>query len=127
MGWVQSLFTDELLQLSLLDKGFNLFLQVVIVGRVMAVVAVESAILVSRPLIKVSLQLSWKGQGSFILNLYQDLVDRGSQQGETREFPRGGFWVLVLPSFSCPHHLWSPVLQYVFLSFSLFRPLFSGQ
>ena len=44
---VRPLLADEPLQLSLSDKGFNLLLQVVIVGCVVVVVTVESAILVS--------------------------------------------------------------------------------
>ena len=55
LGWVRPLLTDEPLQLSLSDKGFNLLLQVVTVGRVMAVVTVELAILISRSLIRVFL------------------------------------------------------------------------
>ena len=68
--WVHPLLVDEPLQLSLSDKGFNLVLQIVTVSCVMAVITVESAILVSRPLIRVSIQLAEKGQGSFVLNLH---------------------------------------------------------
>ena len=68
--WVHPLLADEPLQLSLSDKGFNLVLQIVTVSCVMAVITVESAILVSRPLIRVSIQLAEKGQGSFVLNLH---------------------------------------------------------
>ena len=52
-----------------------MLLQVVAVGFVMTMVTVEAAILVSRPLIRISLQLAKKGQGSFVLDLHQDLVD----------------------------------------------------
>ena len=45
----------------------------------MVVIMVEVAILVSRPLIWISLQLAREGQGSFVLNLHQDLVDWSSQ------------------------------------------------
>ena len=56
----------------------------------MVVIMVEVAILVSRPLIWISLQLAREGQGSFVLNLHQDLVDWSSQQSEIREFSHGG-------------------------------------
>ena len=58
---VRPLLADKPLQLSLSNKGFNLLLQVVTVSYVVVVVTVESAILVSGPLIKVSLQLSGEG------------------------------------------------------------------
>ena len=56
--------------LSLPDKGFNLLLQVVAVNGVMTMITVEAAVLVSRPFIRVSLQVARKGQGSFVLNLH---------------------------------------------------------
>ena len=56
----------------------------------MAVITMETAILISRPLIRVSLQLTRKGQGSFVLNLHQYLVDRSSQWGEAHELLVGG-------------------------------------
>ena len=40
----------------------------------MAVVTVETAIFVSRPLTWIALQFSWKRQGPFIFDLHQDLV-----------------------------------------------------
>ena len=55
-----------------------MLLKVAAVGFVITVITIKAAILVSRPLIGVSLQLVGKCQGSFVLNLYQDLVDRGS-------------------------------------------------
>ena len=61
LRWVRLLLIDEPLQLSLSDKGFNLLLQVVTISHVTAVVIVEWAILISRPLIRVSLQLVGKG------------------------------------------------------------------
>ena len=75
LGWIRSLLANEPLQLSLPDKGFNLLLQVVAVNSVMAVITMEAAVLVSRPLIKIPLQLAEKVQGSFILDLHQNLVD----------------------------------------------------
>ena len=68
MRWVHSLLVDEPFQLSLLNESFNLLLQVIAVGYVMIVVTVEVAVLISRPLIRISLQLAKKGQGSFVLD-----------------------------------------------------------
>ena len=84
------------------------------------------AILVSRPLIGVSLQLVGKCQGSFVLNLYQDLVDRGSQWDEACEPPSGGFGVPILPSVSIPYSLSLLVLPCLLLSFPLLKLLFLG-
>ena len=76
----------------------------------MIVVTVEAAILVSRPLIGISLQLAEKCQGSFIFDLHQDLVDWGNQWGETCEPSYGGFRAPILPSVSSPYCLLFPVL-----------------
>ena len=81
LRWIHSLFTDEPLQLSLTDKSFNLLLKVIAVGCVMTVITVGAIILVSRPLIRISLQLARKGQSSFVLNLHQDLVNPGQSTG----------------------------------------------
>ena len=70
LRWVCPLFADEPLQLSLPEKGFNFLLQVVVVSGVMTMVMVEAVVLISRPFIRVSLQLTRKGQGSFVLNLH---------------------------------------------------------
>ena len=78
LKWVRSFPVDEPLQLSLPDESFDLLFQVITVGYVMIVFMVETAILVSRPLIRISFQFVGKGQGSFVLNLHQDLADRGS-------------------------------------------------
>ena len=66
---------------------------------------VEAAVLVSRPFIRISLQLAEKGQGFFILNLHPDLVDWGSQRGEACELPYRGLGAFVLPPLSSPSHL----------------------
>ena len=102
LWWVCSFLADEPLQLSLSDESFYLLLQVVTVGYVMTVVMVEVAVLVSRPFIRISLQLARKCHGSFILDLHQDLVDRGSQRGEACEPLCGGFGVPILPSVFGP-------------------------
>ena len=61
LGWIHSLLVNEPLQLSLLGKGFNLLFQVVVVNCVMVVITVETTIFISRPLIRISLQLAGKG------------------------------------------------------------------
>ena len=55
----------------------------------MTVVVVEATIFVSRPLARVFLQLARECQGSFILDLHQDLINWGVQWGEACE-PFGG-------------------------------------
>ena len=126
LWWVCSFLADEPLQLSLSDESFYLLHQVVTVGCVMTVVMVEAAVLVSRPFIRISLQLARKCHGSFILDLHQDLVDRGSQRGEACEPLCGGLGAPVLPPFSGPSHLSPSILPYVFLSFPLLGLLFLG-
>ena len=127
LRWVHFLLADEILQLSLPDESFNLLLQVVAVGCVMTVITMEAVVLVSRPLIRISLQFARKNQGSFVLNLHQDLVDWGNQQGEVRELPCRGLGAHVLSPFSSPSHLTPPIRPYVFLSFSFLGLLFSSQ
>ena len=60
-GWICFLLADKPLQLFLSDKGFNLLLQVVAISGVMAVIPVKAVIFVSRPFIRISLQLAGKG------------------------------------------------------------------
>ena len=79
----------------------------------MAVNTVKVAILVSRSLLWISLQLASERQGSFVLNLHQDLVDQGSQRSETHEFSRGDLECL---SSHC-----SPVLA-IFYPYPALRP-----
>ena len=43
----------------------------------MTVVAVETTVLVFGSLVRVSLQLARECQGTFVLDLHQDLVNRG--------------------------------------------------
>ena len=93
----------------------------------MIVVTVKTAVLVSEPLIGIPLQLAEECQDSFIFDLHQDLVDRGSQRGEACEPPCGGIEALVLPLFSDPSHLLPFVLLYVPLSFPLLGLLFLDQ
>ena len=61
LGWICSFLADKPLQLSLSNKGFNLLLQVIAASGVIAVITVETAIFVSRPFIRISLQLTGEG------------------------------------------------------------------
>ena len=54
-GLIRSLISDELLQLPLFNKGFNLLFQVVTIGRVVTVVSVEVVILIPRVFVWISL------------------------------------------------------------------------
>ena len=75
-GLIRSLFSDELLQLFLFNKGFNLLFQVVTIGRVMTMVSVEAAILILRASVGISLQLSGVSQGLLVFDLHQNLIYR---------------------------------------------------
>ena len=127
LWWVCSFLAYEPLQLPLFNKNFYLLLQVIVVRCVMVVITVKVVVLVSSPLIGVSLQLAGKCQGSFILDLHQDLVDWGIQWSEACEPPSGGFGAPILPSVSSPCCLSSPILLCLLLSFPLFGLLFSSQ
>ena len=48
----------------------------------MAMIAEETAVLVSKPFARISLQLAKECQGSFVLDLLQDLINQGVQRGE---------------------------------------------
>ena len=67
---IRSLLSDEPLQLSLFNKGFNLLFQIVTVGCVMTVVSVEVAILILREFVGISLQLLEVSQGFLVFNLH---------------------------------------------------------
>lgn len=73
---LSSLFYKPL-QLLLPYKRFYLLLQIVAVRGVMTVVTMETAVFISRPFDRVSFQLAQEGQGSFILDLHQDLINGG--------------------------------------------------
>ena len=45
-GWICFLLTNELLQFSLSNKGLDLLLQVIAIGRIVTMVTVEVAILI---------------------------------------------------------------------------------
>ena len=68
------LLVDEFLQFSFSDEGLNLLFQIVAIRSVVTVVTVEMAILVSGSLGWIALQLPWKRQGPFVLDLHQYLV-----------------------------------------------------
>ena len=69
-GLIRSLLSDEPLQLSLFNKGFNLLFQIIKIGRVMTVVPVEAAILILRASVGISLQLLRVSQGFLVFNLH---------------------------------------------------------
>ena len=65
-----SLLADKFLQFSFFDEGLNLLFQIVTIRSVVAVVTMETAIFVSGSLGWIALQLPWKRQGSFVLDLH---------------------------------------------------------
>ena len=69
-GLIRSLLSDEPLQLSLFNKGFNLLFQIVTIGRVVIVVLVEAVILILRVSIGISLQLPGVSQVFLVFNLH---------------------------------------------------------
>ena len=70
LGRVDSFLIDEPLKLPLSNESPNLLFQIVVVGCVMLVITVETAILVPWPLTGISLQLTRERQGSFAFNLH---------------------------------------------------------
>ena len=90
LWWVRPFLADESLQFSLYDKGFYLLLQVVMFRRVVTVVMVKMTVLVSGPFVGVFFQLARPCQGCLVLDLHQDLINRGCQRGEAYEPPSGG-------------------------------------
>ena len=71
---IRPFLADELLQFSFFDKGVFLLFQIVEIRNVVTVVTVETTILVSGSLGWIALQLPWKCQGSFVLDLHQYLI-----------------------------------------------------
>ena len=126
LGLFRPFLTNEPLQLPLPDESFYL-LEIVALGCVVAVIAVETVVLVSRPFAGVSLQLAYECQGPFVLDLYQDLINRGVHRGEACDPSDWRLGASVFPSISCPGHLSPPVLSLFFLSFSLLGLLFTSQ
>ena len=90
-------------------------------------IPMKAAILVSRSLAGISFQLARPRQGCIIFDLHQDLINRGSQQGEACEPSSGGFGVPIFPSVSSSSHLLSPILPGIFLPFPLLRFFLLGQ
>ena len=93
----------------------------------MIMVTVKTTVFVSGPLARVSLQLARECQGSFILDLHQDLINRGVQWVETCEFFGGRLGAPIIPYISCPYYPSPPVLFGFFFSFPLPRFLFASQ
>ena len=73
-GLIRSLLSDELLQLLLFNKGFNLLFQVVTIGHVMTVVSVEAAIFILQVFVGISLKLFGVSQGLLVFDLHQNLI-----------------------------------------------------
>ena len=71
---IRPFLTDKFLQFSFSDEGLNLLFQIVAIRSVVTVVTVETEILVSGSLGWIALQLPWKRQGPFVLDLHQYLV-----------------------------------------------------
>ena len=89
----------------------------------MTVVLVKMIILISKPLIGISLQLAGPRQRCIVLDLHQDLIDKGSQRGEVRKSSNGGFEVSILPSILilvvfCPLSCHVSFCLFLFLGFS---------
>ena len=76
----------------------------------MTVVTVETTILVSEPFARVSLYLARECQGPFVLDLHQDLINRGVQWGEACKPSSGMLRAPIFPPISCPCYLSPPVL-----------------
>ena len=71
---IRPFFADKFLQFSFSDEGLNLLFKIVAIRSVVTMVTVETAVLVSGLLGWIALQLPWKRQGPFILDLHQYLV-----------------------------------------------------
>ena len=71
---IRPFLADEFLQFSFSDEGLNLLFQIIAIRSVMTMVTVETEILVSGSLGWIALQLPWKRQGPFVLDLHQYLV-----------------------------------------------------
>ena len=75
LGLFCPFLANEPLQLPLPDESFYLLLQIIAFGRVMAVIAVETVVLIPRPLAGISFQIARECQSPFILDLHQYLIN----------------------------------------------------
>ena len=71
---IRPLLANKFLQFPFSDEGLNLLLQIIAIRSIMTVVTVETTVLVSGSLGWIALQLPWKRQGPFVLDLHQYLV-----------------------------------------------------
>ena len=78
-------FFNKSLQLSLLDQFLDLSLQVVAIFCVVAVVSMETAVLVSWPFVRVRQQLPWPFQSRVIPYLHEDVVYRSVERSKAVE------------------------------------------
>ena len=92
----------------------------------MIVILMKTTILVSRSLVRFSLQLARPRQGHVVLDLHQDLIDQGNQRGEVLEPSSGGFGAPILSLVSGSGRLPSLVMPFILLSFPLLGFLLSS-
>ena len=78
-------FFNKSLQLSLLNQFLDLSLQVVAILCVVAVVPMKTAVLVSRPFVRIRQQLAWPFQSRVIPYLHKDVVYRGVETSKAVE------------------------------------------
>ena len=76
---------NKSLQFSLLNQLFDLSLQVITIFRIMAVILVETIVLVSRPSIRICHQLTWPLQCWVICDLHEDVIYRSVRRGKVVE------------------------------------------
>ena len=122
-----SFLADEFLQFPLPNESLYLLFQVIAFKCVMSVISVETTIFIPGSLTGISLQFAREFQGSFVFDLYQDLINQGIQGGEVCEPPCRGFGSSIISfiSRSC-HHL-TPILLSFLLPLSLLGLLLAGQ
>ena len=89
---------DKPLQIPLLDEGLDLLLEVVAFESIISMVPVEAAVLVSKPIVRVTLQFVLPSQCHIVPYLHKDLIQRGVQGGKIYHTPRRKFWPPVVPS-----------------------------
>ena len=82
---------DKPLQIPLLDEGLDLLLEVVAFESIISMVPVEAAVLVSKPIVRVTLQFVLPSQCHIVPYLHKDLIQRGVQGGKIYHTPRRKF------------------------------------
>ena len=96
-------FFNKSQQLSLLNQFLDLSLQVVAIFYVVAVVSMKTAVLVSRPFVRVRQQLAWPFQSWVIPYLHEDVVYRGVERSKAVEpLIKSPSTPILLPLVSVP-------------------------